>query len=270
MPSPKSITCDGRFGRCGAETCSTSAPCEASIRPPSGPAITRVRSSTRTPASGRSPAPKGSGADSPMRTISSSGSSATARAWGCASHSSRGRTMPAGSPAAFSASSRSCAFQRGDRRGHGLARLLAAHEAHVARVVVRQVRVDLDPPAVGGGIEAEERAAAVGRGPAVHAQVALAAEGRDGRPHVHRDRLRAPGAQAPELARREPGGRDHRGRRGADPHIGRQHRIVAGQAHPLERAGSPRRSPDLLERLARRRHGTTSREVGRGAGAGGR
>ena len=45
-----------------------------------------------------------------MRTISSSGSSATARACGCASHSSFGRTMPAGSPAAFSASSRSCAF----------------------------------------------------------------------------------------------------------------------------------------------------------------
>ena len=204
-----------------------------------------------------------------MRTISSSGSSATARAWGCASHSSRGRTMPAGSPAAFSASSRSCAFQRGDRRGHGLARLLAAHEAHVARVMVRHVRVDLDPPPVGGGIEAEERAAAVGGGPAVHAQVALAAERRDGRAHVHRDRLRPAGAEAPELTRREPGGRDHRGRRGADPDVGGQHRIVASQARPLERGGVAAAAAQTCPSACRGSSRTTAREVGRWVGGGG-
>ena len=63
-----------RPGRCGAVTRITSAPCAASVRPHTGPAMTRVRSSTRTPDSGRSAAASGAGGASPMRVISSSGS----------------------------------------------------------------------------------------------------------------------------------------------------------------------------------------------------
>src|SRR5216684_230684 len=45
----------GIAARSGPEINSTSAPCTASVRPATGPAITRDRSSTCTPASGRSP-----------------------------------------------------------------------------------------------------------------------------------------------------------------------------------------------------------------------
>src|SRR5919199_1534545 len=68
------------FGRCFAVIFSTSAPCSASVRAHVGPASTRVRSSTRTPASGRSPRGSGSGALSPMRMISISGNDAMAAA----------------------------------------------------------------------------------------------------------------------------------------------------------------------------------------------
>jgi hypothetical protein len=40
-------------GRCAAVTSSTSAPWAASVRPATGPAMMRVKSSTRTPDSGR-------------------------------------------------------------------------------------------------------------------------------------------------------------------------------------------------------------------------
>jgi len=66
------------FGRCDELTTSTSAPNDARVRPHTGPAITRVRSSTRSPESARGPFPAGSGGASPILTISSSGSPATA------------------------------------------------------------------------------------------------------------------------------------------------------------------------------------------------
>ena len=48
-------------GRCEAVTSSTSAPCAASVRPHTGPAMMRVRSNTLTPASGRAAAARGFG-----------------------------------------------------------------------------------------------------------------------------------------------------------------------------------------------------------------
>ena len=56
----------GIAGRSGPEISSTSAPWAASVRPATGPAITRDRSSTRMPASGRSPLGHGFGAASPI------------------------------------------------------------------------------------------------------------------------------------------------------------------------------------------------------------
>ena len=67
---------------------STSAPCSASVRAQVGPASTCVTSSTRTPPSGRSPRPAGSGSLSPILVTSSSGSPATAAA--CSAPTRRG------------------------------------------------------------------------------------------------------------------------------------------------------------------------------------
>ena len=92
------------------------------MRPQSGPAMTRVRSSTRTPLSGMrsseaSDSGSGSGGEpSSWRTIVSSGRVASAWPCGCACHSSRLRSMKAQERAAITASSRSKAFQPAQAR----------------------------------------------------------------------------------------------------------------------------------------------------------
>jgi flavin-dependent dehydrogenase len=64
-----------------------------------GPAMTRVRSRTRTPDMGRSPSRNGSAGLSPILMISISGKDATAMPCGCCAHSSIVRTMKSsGSP----------------------------------------------------------------------------------------------------------------------------------------------------------------------------
>ena len=60
--------------RCGPVISSTSAPCAASVRPHTGPAMTRVRSSTRTPPNGRAAGGSACGGASPMRVIATRGS----------------------------------------------------------------------------------------------------------------------------------------------------------------------------------------------------
>ena len=68
LPRPVSVSSSGKPGRCGAVMRMTSAPCAASVRPHTGPAMTRVRSSTRMPDSGRSAreAARGAGASPPL------------------------------------------------------------------------------------------------------------------------------------------------------------------------------------------------------------
>src|SRR5690348_5772682 len=66
LPCPVSYSSVPELGRSAALILSTSAPCAASVRAPTGPAMTRVRSRTRTPASGRSPPGSGSGGASPI------------------------------------------------------------------------------------------------------------------------------------------------------------------------------------------------------------
>src|SRR5437879_6337156 len=53
LPRPVSMVSQGMAGSSGPEISSTSAPCAASVRPATGPAMTREGSSTRRPASGR-------------------------------------------------------------------------------------------------------------------------------------------------------------------------------------------------------------------------
>ena len=83
-----SMVSQGMAGSSGPDTRSTSAPCAASVRPATGPAMTRERSSTRRPASGRSPFGHGFGGASPIFSIEISGSPASACACGSADHSS--------------------------------------------------------------------------------------------------------------------------------------------------------------------------------------
>ena len=105
LPRPVSITSGAMFGRCGPLTSSVCAPCDASVRPATGPAMMRVRSSTRTPVSGwaASPRPIGSTGASPIRSISNSGSDAIARACSSDAHSSGVLINAAHSPASASA-----------------------------------------------------------------------------------------------------------------------------------------------------------------------
>src|SRR5206468_1152214 len=53
LPRPVSMTSGCIDARCDAVISNTSAPCAASVRPHTGPAMMRVRSRTLTPASGR-------------------------------------------------------------------------------------------------------------------------------------------------------------------------------------------------------------------------
>ncbi len=86
--------------RCGAVIRITSAPWAASVRPHTGPAITRVRSSTRTPESGRSASlGRARAGASPILLISITGRRATAWPCGCAAHSAGERIMAVASPA---------------------------------------------------------------------------------------------------------------------------------------------------------------------------
>ena len=88
MPWLVSMTNGSTLSRFGEFTRSTSAPCSARVRPFVGPARIRVRSSTRTPSSGRAVPPTGSGADSPIFSISTRASAPTARPCACSAHSS--------------------------------------------------------------------------------------------------------------------------------------------------------------------------------------
>jgi hypothetical protein len=70
----------GLAGRSGPQIKRTSAPCAASVRPATGAAITRDKSSTRNPSSGRLAAGQGFGAASPIFSIESVGNAANALA----------------------------------------------------------------------------------------------------------------------------------------------------------------------------------------------
>ncbi|SLH97901.1 Uncharacterised protein [Mycobacteroides abscessus subsp. abscessus] len=95
-----SANCHGSSGSHGGSTRSTSAPSSASVRVATGPATTRVRSSTRTPRSGWNGA-----AIAPAAAALSSMSAARLMAI-CATAMSNG--MSSGSPSAVSRRARWC------------------------------------------------------------------------------------------------------------------------------------------------------------------
>ncbi len=169
LPGPVSRCAAGSSGSPGGSTRSTSAPNAASVRPATGPAITRVRSSTRTPEAGRT-------ALAPPRTRSCSASGRTtadstrpgvarpagpgttprtcppfrtAAPAGCSAHSDSVRRAAAHPPASTTAVSSSTALS--DRaRGLELRRVfLDAQCTAQRRLVMRVVGVRPRPAATG-------------------------------------------------------------------------------------------------------------------------
>ena len=86
--------------------CSTSAPCAASVRPQTGPAITRVAPAPDAPQRPVGGGGKGVGGASPIRSSRSAGRPATAWPCGCASHSAKLRMAATHSPASAAACSK--------------------------------------------------------------------------------------------------------------------------------------------------------------------
>ena len=108
FPRPVSMTSGRSDGRCDALTSSTSAPCTASVRPHTGPAMMRVRSKTLISASGRGAADNASGGASPICSMLNSGSPAIAGPADAdptrRTNGTRAATSPASAAAASSAS----------------------------------------------------------------------------------------------------------------------------------------------------------------------
>ena len=107
-----------------------------SVRPHTGPAMMRVRSSTLMPESGRSAAGRGFAGASPICSMVKGGSFAIACPCGCASHSANERHAVTTRPASAAASSsfsafqpRACAAPRRDRARSRAARATRCNDA---------------------------------------------------------------------------------------------------------------------------------------------
>ncbi len=111
LPRPVSTISEAMKGRWGEPIRKTSAPWAASARPQTGPAMMRVRSSTRTRLSGRAAGSNSLIGARPMRSTETRGCPASAAPWGEASHSAGLRIMVATRPRAATASSKASACQ---------------------------------------------------------------------------------------------------------------------------------------------------------------
>ena len=192
---------DGSFG---LRTCSTSAPCSASVRAQVGPASTRVRSRTRTPESGRAPCSsargpgRGSRSASPRRRISTIGTCASAIPCGCTRHSSALRSFAPHTPRSASASSSACASHDADglRDRAGVVIAIQKCERAFART---ESAMQMDPSPVACSIESGRCQAGAIERRALIAQVQERDERRGRSAHVHFDTLRTAAARAPQV-----------------------------------------------------------------------
>ena len=164
LPRPVSITSASIAGRCAAVTLSTSAPCAASVRPHTGPAITRVRSSTLTPASGRSPAGSGSRrrvADPLDAEQRQARDRAALRMRVPFRERARGGDDQAGLGGGVFQREGLPAVERALHRG---AVVVGAQQLERAGAVVRQVGVQAHPAAIAAAVEADGLVAMLGGG----------------------------------------------------------------------------------------------------------
>ena len=218
MPGSMSQAWSGISGRWGASRRSTSAPCTARVRVATGPAITRVRSSTRSRR-------RGAGrARGPRSRCSTSGGGGPATARHCASV----RTAAPTPPAACSAVSSSTASRSAMAARASLIR--AAEHPQRGLAVPRVVGVQ-PQPAVGRPVERGERVERAAARTAVPAHVPFAADG-DGE---------LPGVDDDARTRAERGGQQARADRGRgrvrDRERRGQRRAGAGDLQARELAG---------------------------------
>ena len=228
---------------------STSAPCAASVRPQTGPAMTRVRSSTRTPASGRWR--RAAGASAARRRSARSAAPAAPPPPGPADgrpirRSSAWRRRIA-RPRPRHPRRRS-ASQPSQRGCHRLARAVATEQLQHAGAVVREIGVQPDPAAIAAAIGAGDVVPAGPRLAAGERQVALGAEFQGGVAHVDARRLGRPAARLVHRRRRRGRRGDAGLRRRADPEGGGQRRFRPAQDHLAERRrGQPGQAPEAAE-----------------------
>ena len=237
---------------------STSAPCAARVRPQIGPAMTRVRSATRTPESGRSPAGSRTrrGVADPFELDDRDGGER------------RGLRMSppflAGALCIARQPVRRQIFFHGERvlaRERTRNRVFvvgAAEHLQNPLAVMRIGHVKLHPTPRRVA-EVRLRAVRSFDRRAVDPQVSLAAVGDGGVTHRDPNRLDGAGAQPPQLARRESGRPDAGVRRGADREHRRERGLVAGELDAIERfAVALGEGPEPLERGARGHHTCSS------------
>ena len=235
LPRPVSRSTRPESGRCAAVTLSTSAPCSASVRAQVGPASTRVRSSTRTPASGRDDAGcdsgSGSGGASPMRTISRQRMRGDRRSLRMQRPFLAGPHQPGASARRVDCVFERKALPRCARLHRRLAIRRRAEHLERGFAVVGEIAVDAHPPAIAHRVEAGESIPGRRQRLAVDPHVARAAQRSGGRTGVDRHLLGAFAAQGPQVARGEARCRE-RGRAGRGEAVARrEHRVVAGDLH---------------------------------------
>ena len=179
------------------------------------------------PDSGRSPSGSGSSGLSPIFRISINGNDAIAAACGWLAHSAMLRTMP---PRTAGGDDRLLEFERvptGDGAAHRITALLAAEYTECGGAVVREVRVDIAPPAVFGRIHTHHLIAFVSDLGAVDFEVMAAAQRSHGLPQIDRSLLAPAAAQFPQIGGCEPGRGKSRGAGRTDAERGRQDRVGA-------------------------------------------
>ncbi len=219
-------------GSLGLRTCSTLAPCSASVRAQVGPASTRVRSRTRTPESGRAPCSSargpgiGSGSASPMRSN--------------LDHRYLRERDPLRMRAPFVgtaqlraayAALRERIFKRLRipqcdrlRDRHRVIVALQKREGAFART---ESAVQMNPSPVARSIKRGRRLRAPVERGARRSLVEERHERRRRRAHIHLDTLRPPAPRAPQIGRRDRIRSEHTGRRLARPKPSRDYRIAA-------------------------------------------
>ncbi len=205
----------GISGRSGGSSRRTSAPWTASVRVATGPAITRVRSSTR----GRSAARGGAAPSRRSSTSGGAGAPASVR------HRCRVRTAAPTPPCVVQRRLQLDGMPAGHGRRHGVGIVGTAENPQRRGPVPRVVRVQAQP-AVGGAVERGQRVERGARLLPADPQVPLAAQ-RDGE---------APGVDAHLGAGAEGGGEQARAHGG---HRGRGHR----QDRPQRGVGAADQQP---------------------------
>ncbi|MNL09252.1 hypothetical protein D3C87_1300050 [compost metagenome] len=123
------------------------------------------------------------------------------------------------------------------RRAHRILVMRALEQAQHAVAVMGEIGVQPDPAPVAARVQAGDLVPELGGGPAVHAQVALAAELRQRVAHVHRHVLPAARALRPERRRGQRGRPEAGLRRRAHREARWQHRVRAGQRQVGQRLG---------------------------------